>query len=284
MNFNNILVATDFDNESHTALEAAVSLASNDSTCIHILHILDTSYLSFFKGSTISTTSLKELENTEAYAKFTASLKEASIEYLTELKKQYSDTNIITHTVSGRPLNAIKQIVEKHKVDLIITSADPNEQEGKHLQHLIRHIHVPILTVNTPLSDFYPKQIVFASDFEQKPAPHILEMISKWRNQYQAQLNLLKVITPATFENTPDTNATITRYISGNDLEEGDFHIFNAFSEEDGIISFANNINADLIIMVSHPHSRFYHFIVGSLAEHIANEADTPVLILFEKP
>jgi nucleotide-binding universal stress UspA family protein len=54
--------------------------------------------------------------------------------------------------------------------------------------------------------------------------------------------------------------------------------IFNDLSEEEGIIHFAEAVNADLIAMATHGRTGFAHVLVGSIAEDVVNHARKPVL------
>lgn len=58
---------------------------------------------------------------------------------------------------------------------------------------------------------------------------------------------------------------------------------FNHYSEEEGIIHFAKNINADLIALSTHGRTGLAHVLAGSIAEDPANHSVIPVLTYLTK-
>jgi hypothetical protein len=66
-------------------------------------------------------------------------------------------------------------------------------------------------------------------------------------------------------------------------LKNYTLNVFNDLSEEEGIIHFANSINADLIALATHGRTGFAHVIAGSIAEDVANHSRKPVLTYVTK-
>jgi len=54
--------------------------------------------------------------------------------------------------------------------------------------------------------------------------------------------------------------------------------IFNDYSIEQGIISFGESRNADLIGMPTHGRKGLTHFLMGSIGEDVANHSKIPVI------
>jgi nucleotide-binding universal stress UspA family protein len=69
----------------------------------------------------------------------------------------------------------------------------------------------------------------------------------------------------------------LKKFISANELENVKIDIFNSSSEEEGIIEYANECNADMIAMATHGRTGFMHLLSGSIAEDVVNSAERPV-------
>jgi len=54
-------------------------------------------------------------------------------------------------------------------------------------------------------------------------------------------------------------------------------NIYNDFIEEDGIIYYSEDIEADMIALGTHGRTGFMHLISGSIAEDVVNHAKRPV-------
>ena len=61
-------------------------------------------------------------------------------------------------------------------------------------------------------------------------------------------------------------------------LKNFTLNIFSDNTEEEGIIYFADHINADLIAMATHGRTGFAHVISGSIAEDVVSHSKRPVL------
>ena len=61
-------------------------------------------------------------------------------------------------------------------------------------------------------------------------------------------------------------------------LKKYTINIFNDLSEEEGIIYFADSINADLVAMATHSRTGFAHVLAGSIAEDVVSHSKRPVL------
>ena len=66
-------------------------------------------------------------------------------------------------------------------------------------------------------------------------------------------------------------------------LKNFTINIFNDLSEEEGIIYFADSINADLVAMATHGRTGFAHVLAGSIAEEVVSHSKRPVLTFVTK-
>ncbi len=61
-------------------------------------------------------------------------------------------------------------------------------------------------------------------------------------------------------------------------LKNYTINVFNDLTEEEGIVYFADSINADLIAMATHGRTGFAHVLAGSIAEEVVSHSKRPVL------
>jgi nucleotide-binding universal stress UspA family protein len=66
-------------------------------------------------------------------------------------------------------------------------------------------------------------------------------------------------------------------------LKNYTINVFNDVSEEEGIIYFADSINADLVAMSTHGRTGFAHVLAGSIAEDVVSQSRRPVLTFVTK-
>jgi hypothetical protein len=94
---------------------------------------------------------------------------------------------------------------------------------------------------------------------------------------FEAKLHLVRINTPSNFETTRKTLKLIHEFIDNNKIENYTINIYNDKLEEDGIIYFAQDIDADLIALATHGRTGILHLLSGSIAEDVVNHAKRPV-------
>ena len=68
------------------------------------------------------------------------------------------------------------------------------------------------------------------------------------------------------------------KFAKKHNLTNYSLNIYNDVTEEEGIVCFADEIDADLISMVTHRRTGIAHLIAGSIAEDVVNHTKRPVL------
>lgn len=143
------------------------------------------------------------------------------------------------------------------------------------------------------------KKILIAVDNStcaEKAAKTGYEMASK----FGAEVALLNIIEPAPasvnpdftlapafmemYDNSEENSQTLLQEISnkyGNGMPT--VYLTSLDTATHGIIQQAEEWNAELIVIGTHGRTGFYHFLMGSVAEHVARKAACPVLIVPNK-
>ena len=76
---------------------------------------------------------------------------------------------------------------------------------------------------------------------------------------------------------TDDEREMMKAYARHFGLNDYSVYTRNDFYEQDGIINFAKEIKADLIVMSTHGRRGLAHLISGSITEDVVNHVQCPI-------
>ena len=282
-----ILVPTDFSQESINGLAMAVGLATHTGATIHLLHIVDMAVPQDIDDVEITDLELvgeQSLQNSEKVYLMKI-FKEVKTK-IDELTKNFRTVPIRSHVSFDRITQQINKFVEKHEINLIImgskgTSGNENLLLGSNAEKVIRTAKIPVLTVKQAVKEVNLKNICFASDFKEVPTAAI-ELLKKLQKIYGAVIHLVKIITPSNFELSSTTRQAIKIFATNCLLENYTINQYNYYTEYEGILSFAKEMDIDLISMTTQGNTGFIRMLKGSIAEDVANHSALPVLTFNE--
>ncbi len=263
-----ILVLTDFSDHALFALKVAASIAKKVKGKINLLHVHNISTLAY------------SYYNLNMYDDIRTSAAE--------------QINLLVH------LDFLKGIpVEKHVfVDKLLWEAIKSEEFkdsdlivmgahgvsgfnkffiGSNTEKVVRFSDVPVLTIKNEINDFSIRNMVFASNFREESYP-VFKKIKFFADLYHAHIDLLKVITPKSFEPTPRSKKLIYDFANKFKLKDYTVNIYNAYDIENGIMDFSEGKNTDLIAMETHGRTGFVHLLTGSLTEDLVKHEAIPLL------
>jgi fructose/tagatose bisphosphate aldolase len=75
--------------------------------------------------------------------------------------------------------------------------------------------------------------------------------------------------TPNSFKSTIVAESIMNDFIKDFKINKYALHIYNDTNVENGILNFANKVDADLIGMCTHGRTGFAHFFNGSISEDL---------------
>lgn len=148
---------------------------------------------------------------------------------------------------------------------------------GSNTEKVVRTAECPVLTVKQRIQHFDAKEIVLASNFK-KEMRYAVERFKAFQELFGARIHLLYVNTPGAFESTGELRKRLEDAAQRYGLQNYSINIYNDVIEEDGILHFANEIRADLIMMATHGRTGLAHLLSGSIAEDLVNHTNIPVL------
>jgi nucleotide-binding universal stress UspA family protein len=267
-----ILIPVDFSEYSEEALKVAAQIARKNNCEIILLHLLELPHqvvdtfgkgnsipeIIFFKNKAIS--KLEDLMDADY-------LKGLNVSEAIEFKNV--SEGIIDASI-------------KNDVDLIImgshgTSGFKELLVGSNTEKVVRFSNIPVLVIKKEAKDFKTKNFVFASDFSRETRKPFRKMI-QFAKFFDSKLFLVMICTPSSFKTSADAEKIMSDFIANFDVENYSSHIYNDTNIENGIINFANSVEADLIGMCTHGRTGLAHFYNGSIGEDLVNHAMKPII------
>lgn len=268
-----ILVPTDFSKCSVSAVKVAAQLAKKLNASIHLLHVIETPVVAYDAGM-VNFESLPQ-------AMFMKELADDNMKSL--LAESFFKDIVVEHKIEYDAIyNRINHYVEKHHINLIVMGSHGakgfNEIVlGSNAERVVRYSSCPVLTIKQDYQDFKVKDIVVASDFNSE-ADEMFKGFKQFTALFDAKLHLVRVNTQLNFETTTESNSKMKKFADRNKLENYTLKIYNDITEEDGVLDYADEINADLLLIGTHGRIGLAHLIKGSIAEDLLNHSKRAVL------
>lgn len=180
------------------------------------------------------------------------------------------------HTLDG-----IMETRQRENCDLIVMGSQgaTGLQEmfiGSITEKVVRRSHVPVLVIKESIPDFKVEKMVFGIDFTDR-SRDVLSQVIQLAETLEAKLHLVYVHT-GNKEDMRDVEKDHAEYLKGLDMKAIDSQILHASSVEQGILQYADKLNADVVGMATHGRKGLSHFFNGSISEDIANRAKRPVV------
>lgn len=274
----NILVPTDFSEQATNAFEVAVSMAKKLNAKIHLLHCIqplnDSGYS--FTGAGGNSSDMEDIY----YLKLMERVREQMAEYISN----YSDVDIDDNVQVKDMYKGVMDEVKEKDIDLIVMGSEGASGMdeviiGSNAEKIIRRSEMPVLVIKHKHEDFQVKNIVFATNGEDNTADLIFSL-RKFQEAFGSTIHLLNVNTPLNFYTSRSIRKMLNEYAEKHSITNYTVNIYNERTEEDGILYFADEVDADLICMGTHGRTGLNHFFSGSIAEDVANHSFRPVLTI----
>jgi nucleotide-binding universal stress UspA family protein len=269
-----ILVPIDFSEEAESAAKVAASIARKTGSEIFLVHMLE------LPVTTIDPAEMNTISSEPQIIYFMklAHQKFEKFKKLPFLKGlAVVETIQFTHAFSG-----IINESEKNNIDLIVMGSQGASglQEmfiGSNTEKVVRRSKVPVLVIKKGVEDFDVKDILFASDFN-KESKSTFQRVINFANLFEAKIHLLYVNTIHNFNTSKNIESRIAHFMDDFDFDNYTKNIYNDISIEKGILSYARDIDADLIALNTHGRGGLSQLFNGSIGQELANHALRPVV------
>lgn len=279
-----ILVPYDFSKEANYAFEFAIELAKRTKNKLELLHIIELpspqSFSSYGEVGAFSS---------ESSQIFMIELIEKRKKQMAAMEEEFKDDGFKFETkmVFGNPFAGISKEIIDAKADIVImgskgSSGMEEVLVGSNTEKVVRHASCPVITIKGPVSAENIRKVVFASNFEGVPS-EVIDRLKTAVATIGAEIHLVKINTPSMFESTRTSMEKMKTFAEDFEIKAASMQVYNSTSEEEGILEFADDVNADMIAMATHGRIGFLHLLSGSIAEDVVNAAQRPVWTMKSK-
>ena len=269
-----ILVPTDFSPLASFATQTALQIAAKTGAEVILLHVVE------MPGASFSVTG-QSVNNSE-FDLYTLKLISKTKEDLAKLAAQNSQNGVAikTNLEVGNAYQAIAKLIADQQVDLVVMGSHGAEgwEEalvGSNAEKVVRRASCPVLVIKREFDLDSAQNVVFAADFEEEST--VIDKVKTLQEVLNAKLHLVKINTPSNFMSDHEGIKVLRDFADKYQLQNYTVNIYNDRQEEDGIIYFAEEMEADLIALGTHGRSGLYHLLSGSIAEDVVNHARRPV-------
>lgn len=280
----NILIPTDFSNNSRNAIEYALNLFKNDKCTFYLLNAFHSYYN--------TTNSIMVPEPGEpAFDK----AKESSEQELDRLKQDLQKKAKDNHrfrTISNfnTVVEAIKKSLKFHKFRLIIMGTEgkssfENRVYGSNAIQVMEHIHTsPVLIIphTTNFENKGKKEIVFATNYKVPYTRRAVKYLSEIATHYGAAIRILYVEEKNSLSSSQIQNKEILRAYLKNVVHS--FHTLTEIKVTAGIHSFIQSRDSHMLAISNRKHGFFEGFFSKSVIEEIGYKPMVPILVLPDFP
>lgn len=270
-----ILVPTDFSQEATHAVNLGVEMARKFDAELHLLYIAEVPVASF---NAMGDSSFNPMDNIYT-VQLIGSVKK-KMKQLTQ-KEEFEGLKISTHIEVGSPYQGISSHLKKHEFDIIIMGSQGSSGTeelliGSNTEKIIRNAKCPVITVKEPTELKAFDKIAFATSLREEEH-QVVKELKALQEAFGSKIHLVTVNTPQNFTDNRSLRQRMEEFARKHEIPNVELNIYNDYDEEDGIVSFAEEINADSIAMGTHGRTGIAHLFRGSLAEDMANHAKRPL-------
>jgi nucleotide-binding universal stress UspA family protein len=278
-----ILVPTDFSKASMTAIDVAYDIAKRSGASITMLHVIEEA------GTDSYTISGQGHPSNVEETRFTVELIRKSKKQLEKLvtDPKYKDVLIEGELRMGNAFHGMRTIITEHKVDLVVmgTRGHTKLEEmviGSNTERVVRQMRCPVLTVHNKPDKLDFKNIVYATAMS-KDEEVFSKIVKRTQQIYNSTVHLVRINTPGDFQRDKVVKDYMEKFAKKLQLKNYTVNVYNDLTTEEGIIYFADSIDADLVCMATHGRTGFAHVMAGSVAEDVVGHSKRPVLTFVVK-
>lgn len=274
-----ILIPTDFSKNALNAIRYAMDLYKKQ-TC-------DFYFLNVFQVAGYSTDSLIMPEPGSAVYESAKSEAEEQFDKLLEILKLHPDNpkHKLHTTVEYNFLSeGIKTIIAKKDIDLLVmgtkgASGAKGVIFGSNTVNAMEKIReCPVMAVPEDVRFSSPKEIVFPTDykstFKRKELIYLIEIAK----DHDASISVLYVSKNHELNDTQEANRQLLDEIFSDVTHS--FHIITNKDTSDGLTSFVESRESDMIAFINRKHFFFGSVFSKPLIKEIGYDATVPILAL----
>lgn len=268
----NIIIPTDFSKNADLALDYAIQLFPDPETQFWLVHVYRMPYSGAMISIDLDNLLMKEREEQLEKQLLTARINHPNVHFK-------------GRAIQGIFVDVITRIVKADAIDFVVmgtTGATGAKGVflGSNAANMVKHSTIPVLLI-PQLASIHPlKTILLATDLKHVRGYESMHPIHKIVKATGATLEILHL---EDLDDMPvdEERETLLLDTVFADLPHN-FHIRPLLQPEDDILEFADEINADLLIVVARTYGFFERFFHRSTARQLSMVTDRPLLVLRE--
>jgi nucleotide-binding universal stress UspA family protein len=279
-----ILVPTDFSKPAGIATDVAADIARKSGAELTLLHVIEEAV-----GNSLNVEGQVSADAGWEEKLFNMKLIEKAKKQMAKVSEEARFEGVRLKTVLrvGTPYHGMNKIITEKKVDLVVMgTAGRTDMEqmiiGSNTEKVVRTAGCPVLTVHNKPATKEFKDIVYATSMD-KDEEVFSRIVRSTQKIYDSTIHLVRINTPSNFQRDVLVKKYMQEFAKRLQLKNYTINVFNDVSEEEGIIYFADSINADLVAMSTHGRTGFAHVLAGSIAEDVVSHSRRPVLTFVTK-
>ncbi|WP_165372308.1 universal stress protein [Emticicia agri] len=269
-----IIIATDFSENSDSALAYATTLAKQFKAELLVVHVyfpmvpLDPN----LAYDTIAPSTLQE-EMIKSY--------ERQLEGITDTLKE-KHIKAESEMIIGSLSSSIAEFAKNKKADLIIVGKTTDSSFfdrliGSTASSVINSTSVPVLIVPADSDKPSFNNIIYGTELESEEKD-VLRKVFKLAKELDSKITLIKI--NADFElNVQDDEQMLKDIQEGFSKEKFAFEAIKADNVSEGLLNSAHKHKADLLVVAHHHHSFLSEFINSGKSKEIIAKTDIPLLV-----
>ncbi len=268
-----ILVPTDFSVEATHAWQTAQQIAKQHNAELIALYVLEL----LIPHSLEAVPEIAAIGSSNDEAK----LREAILSHMQKTLTTPDGLNAKHLVASGDTFKTISDVVAEQKCELIVMGSQGSSGLkqvliGSNAEKVLRKSHCPVLITKDETHFENIKEITFPTD-TSLAQDKVVSSLKTFLNNPKVLWHLLTVNTHYTWKDKNQMMTELIAFAKRNKLSNYTTNVLASDYVEDGIITFAENVDADLIAMATHSRTGFAHLVGGSVAGDLANHAKRPL-------
>lgn len=275
---NRILVPTDLSDIANFGLDTAIGLAKKIDAQIFLLNAITPIY-----GSNFSAMGIANASTVSEETRYVMELHKRNEARLAKIAKEKSTHGVlITTSVQVKGMQeAIHDFIDEHNIDLVVmgTSGESTFTEffiGNHTEQVIRISKCPVLAVKQSRPDLEINNVVLATDLNPEAYEGVTH-IKKFSSYFSPSVHVLHVMKDQE-DSEAEVISKLESFAHRHHFSNYSLHAVYADNEQEGILAFAKEKNADLIAVITHGRTGLANLIFGSISESLVKAANIPVL------
>ncbi len=270
-----ILLPTDFSTVAKNALDFATQLAIRKHMEIKLLHVVERSDLYI----TAVTEGLHHQMNNVHLLRLLEKVKSQLEMICGELERKEIPTSY--QIKIGHPFHHISDVVKNQQCDLIVMGAHGASGFdqwvfGTTAERILRSSSCPVIILKeaTILNEI--KKVVFP--YYSLAAPEDQSyMLKAVQDLFGGEIYLVTINVPGNFICQRDGMMKLADFARNNSIHNFHSFIYNDVTEEAGLLHYAEDIKADLVVIGSHRRGALSHIFSGSITESLVDHIALPV-------